>query len=231
MDARHDANQSARRSIRLRGFDYAQQGAYFVTICTHHRACLFGEVVDDEMRLNANGRLVNETWMGMPRHYPHVELDTVIVMPNHVHGILVLVGSGLQPAPPRCSPYRRSSGDSKPSRHAESTGHGPLRGSRCGNATSTTISSAMRSASTESANTSWTTRFGGRKIRKTRPVGLMGAGGFETRPYICLPGTRRGGPGLLAGSTVGIGRWWAAGETGGDGLRLGLFWWCGHGRV
>ena len=104
MDARHDANQSARRSIRLRGFDYAQEGAYFVTICTHHRACLFGEVVDDEMRLNANGRLVNETWMGMPRHYPHVELDTFIVMPNHVHGILVLVGSGLQPAPAKMQP-------------------------------------------------------------------------------------------------------------------------------
>ncbi len=98
MNTHRDTNQPARRSIRLRGFDYAQQGAYFVTICTHQRACLFGEIADDEMRFNTTGSVAHGVWMGLPTHYPHVELDAFVVMPNHVHGIVVL-GSGIQPTP------------------------------------------------------------------------------------------------------------------------------------
>ncbi len=96
MNTCHDADKPARRSIRLRDFDYAQQGAYFVTICAHQRACRFGEITDVEMRLNASGRVVHDVWMGLPRHYPHVELDAFVVMPNHVHGIVFLVVSGIQ---------------------------------------------------------------------------------------------------------------------------------------
>ena len=80
-----------RRSIRLRGYDYAQPGAYFVTICTHGRECLFGEIVNGEMRLNLYGRIVEECWQTIPHHFDGVKLDEFVVMPNHVHGILNIV--------------------------------------------------------------------------------------------------------------------------------------------
>jgi REP element-mobilizing transposase RayT len=82
-----------RRSIRLQGYDYAQTGAYFVTICTRNRECLFGKVVDGEMVLNDAGRLVQAVWDGLAGRFPTVESDQFVVMPNHLHGILVLVGA------------------------------------------------------------------------------------------------------------------------------------------
>jgi REP element-mobilizing transposase RayT len=87
-----DANQNKRhrRSIRLQGFDYSQTGAYFVTICTRERACIFGEVIDGEMRLNNAGDVVDQCWLAIPRHFPDVDLDAYVVMPNHVHGIVVM---------------------------------------------------------------------------------------------------------------------------------------------
>ena len=77
-----------RRSLRLKCYDYAQAGAYFVTICTQGRVCLFGEVVDGEMRLNAAGAMVDAEWHGLPRRFPGVQTDAFVVMPNHVHGII-----------------------------------------------------------------------------------------------------------------------------------------------
>ena len=92
-----------RRSIRLKGYDYSQAGAYFVTVCTHRRACLFGEIVGDAMRPNACGTIVMQAWDVLPTHYPHVALDAFVVMPNHVHGIVLFaddtLGAGLKPAP------------------------------------------------------------------------------------------------------------------------------------
>ena len=79
-----------RRSIRLDGYDYASAGAYFVTICAQDRACVFGDVVDGEMRANACGRIVLDVWAGLASRYANVELDAFVVMPNHVHGIIVL---------------------------------------------------------------------------------------------------------------------------------------------
>jgi REP element-mobilizing transposase RayT len=90
----HNSEKHHRRSIRLKGYDYTQPGAYFVTICTHDRACLFGEVVDGQMRLNELGRLVEWTWQDLPNHVANIELDAFVVMPNHVHGIIVIVGAG-----------------------------------------------------------------------------------------------------------------------------------------
>lgn len=87
-----------RCSIRLKGYDYSQNGAYFVTICTHNRECLFGDVVGEKMMVNEYGRAVQTVWDRLPNHYLHVELDEWIIMPNHVHGIVVLVGAGLKPA-------------------------------------------------------------------------------------------------------------------------------------
>jgi len=85
-----------RRSIRLRGYDYSSEGAYFVTICIQNRKLLLGEVVADETVLSEYGRVIAECWDDLPRHYPHVELDAFMIMPNHVHGIIVLNDVGAQ---------------------------------------------------------------------------------------------------------------------------------------
>lgn len=79
-----------RRSIRLQNYDYAQSGAYFVTICTQHRACVLGEVVDGQMRLSELGLIAAQGWQWLAEQYAHVQLDAWVVMPNHLHGILVL---------------------------------------------------------------------------------------------------------------------------------------------
>ncbi len=86
----HDPVQRRRRSLRLNGYDYGQAGAYFVTICTQDRACLFGQVVDGAMRLNDAGELAARSWRDMPVRFCGADVDAVVVMPNHVHGILVL---------------------------------------------------------------------------------------------------------------------------------------------
>ena len=87
---RDDSECRHRRSIRLRGYDYTQAGAYFVTICTQDRACLFGEIIDGQMRLNAAGHIVHDEWLRTEALRPNVELDAFVVMPNHFHGIIVL---------------------------------------------------------------------------------------------------------------------------------------------
>jgi len=79
-----------RRPLRLRGYDYTRPGAYFVTVCAHRRACLFGRIVDGAMHPKVFGMIVEACWRALPEHYPHVGLDAFVLMPNHVHGILVL---------------------------------------------------------------------------------------------------------------------------------------------
>ena len=81
-----------RRSLRLPRFDYTQQGAYFVTVCTRSRACVFGEIVNGEMQLNDSGRVAQRVWEEIPTHFLQVEIDAWVVMPNHVHGVLVITG-------------------------------------------------------------------------------------------------------------------------------------------
>ena len=78
-----------RRSIRLPRYDYRSPGAYFVTICVRGGECLLGEIVDGEMRPSQFGRIVAHYWQRIPRHFRHVELDEWVIMPNHLHGILV----------------------------------------------------------------------------------------------------------------------------------------------
>lgn len=85
-----DDNGRGRRSLRLSGYDYSLGGNYFVTLCAYRRRSIFGKVVGDEVVLNDAGRIVWSVWHDLPRHYAHVGLDSFIVMPNHVHGIIVL---------------------------------------------------------------------------------------------------------------------------------------------
>ncbi len=79
-----------RRSIRLREYDYSQPGAYFITICTQNRTCLFGNVVDGKMVLNDAGEFARKCWMEIPNHFPRVTLDEFVIMPNHIHGIIII---------------------------------------------------------------------------------------------------------------------------------------------
>jgi REP element-mobilizing transposase RayT len=90
---RYDPDFYHRRSIRLAGFDYKRRGAYFVTVCTWGRACLFGTIVKGRMVLNDAGRAAAECWQRIPEHFPKVELDEWVVMPNHLHGI-IMIASG-----------------------------------------------------------------------------------------------------------------------------------------
>ena len=86
----YDPNKHHRRSIRLKGYDYAQRGAYFVTLCAKERVCLFGEVMEGQMSLNAWGRLAARWWKKLPERYPGTDLDAFVVTPNHVHGIITI---------------------------------------------------------------------------------------------------------------------------------------------
>ena len=83
-------NDPCRVSIRLSDYDYAQAGAYFVTICAQERRSLFGAVEDGTMRLNAAGKMAVKAWEDLPGRFPNLELDYFVMMPNHFHGILVL---------------------------------------------------------------------------------------------------------------------------------------------
>ena len=87
---KYDPSKHHRRSIRLKGYDYAQPGAYFVTICTYKMRHLFGEVVDKEMVLNANGRLIRQLWNELTSHFGNVSLGAFVIMPNHLHGIVII---------------------------------------------------------------------------------------------------------------------------------------------
>src|SRR5688572_24968334 len=78
-----------RQSIRLPHYDYSQPGAYYVTIVTWHRECLFGEVVNSEMILNKIGQIVQWEWERLPTRFQYIELGAYVVMPNHFHGILI----------------------------------------------------------------------------------------------------------------------------------------------
>jgi len=106
-----------RRSVRLKNYDYSQPGAYFITVTTYQRALLFGEIIDGKMSLNQCGEIVQSCWERIPCHYPDAVLDSFVIMPNHVHGIIVIaderaevglkldcVGAGLKPAPTKRHP-------------------------------------------------------------------------------------------------------------------------------
>jgi len=90
--------------MRLKDFDYAQPGAYFVTIASQGRACLFGEIASGDMRLNAAGKNSKSCWSLLGQKFPTIEIDAFVIMPNHIHGIVninnVSVGADLRVGPP-----------------------------------------------------------------------------------------------------------------------------------
>ena len=84
-----------RRSIRLRGYDYSTPGAYFVTICVKNLECLFGDVTNGRMDLSVMGRIAFDVWQEIPKRYANVQLDEFVVMPNHIHGIIIVNDSNV----------------------------------------------------------------------------------------------------------------------------------------
>ncbi len=89
-----DPDKHHRRSIRLPHYDYSQSGLYFITICTENRECLFGDVEDGKMILNEFGNVAQQCWLEIPQHFEHVELDAYVIMPNHLHGIIIIKNDG-----------------------------------------------------------------------------------------------------------------------------------------
>ena len=85
--------QPRRKSIRLPQYDYSTCGAYFLTICTHGRENVFGDVIDKKMALNETGKIVEKCWLAIKERFPAVELDEFSIMPNHMHGIICIVGA------------------------------------------------------------------------------------------------------------------------------------------
>ncbi len=115
---RHDPDKHHRRSIRLKGYDYTLPGAYFVTIVTHERELLFGDPVLH--------RVVQTFWQRIPRHFPHAELDEWVVMPNHLHGIIVMtdpIVAGTTHSPDGLSASRQPRIDAGPARTREQRGN------------------------------------------------------------------------------------------------------------
>jgi REP element-mobilizing transposase RayT len=92
---KYDPYKHKRRSIRLKGYDYAQVGSYFVTICIKNRECLLGTIQDGDVNLSAYDQVVQTCWRDLPNHYPCVELDAFVIMPNHIHGIISLIDHDL----------------------------------------------------------------------------------------------------------------------------------------
>jgi len=79
-----------RKSMRLKEYDYSQNGAYFITICTRNRQDLFGFIVDGVVKLSDYGKIVCDTYIDLPNHNPQLILDKFTIMPNHIHGIIVI---------------------------------------------------------------------------------------------------------------------------------------------
>jgi hypothetical protein len=104
---KYDSSQHHRRSIRLKGYDYSQAGAYFVTICINQGLHALGEIRNSRMYPSQSGEMVQTVWDELPLHYPGIAVDTFVLMPNRVHGIIVLRTATTEVgAIPRGCPYK-----------------------------------------------------------------------------------------------------------------------------
>jgi hypothetical protein len=168
-------NLPRRKIIRLKGHDYSQPGAYFITVCTKDRMHLYGEVDGEEMLVNPIGKIVEGCWNELPDHYPNVQLDGFVVMPNHVHGIIVILDEPMVGATsrrpeigagrPRPWEMLWRISNTKPRNVSTNSATPPAR--RCGNAAISTTLSATRDRSRESVNTLRRTHNGGHWTQKT----------------------------------------------------------------
>ena len=98
----YDPKIHHRKSIRLKNYDYSQAGLYFVTICTQNQLHLFGEIVNDEMVLNDAGVMIDEIWHEIPYYYHKFAIHELVIMPNHIHGIIEIVHNTVGAGPRAC---------------------------------------------------------------------------------------------------------------------------------
>lgn len=94
-----DPKKHHRRSIRLKGYDYSKPGGYFITICTQNRELLFGTVRNGHIILNDAGRMIQQWYFGLEFKFPDIQCDQHIIMPNHFHAIIIIVGADLRVCP------------------------------------------------------------------------------------------------------------------------------------
>lgn len=97
-------NLPKRKPIRIKGYDYSTAGAYFITICTHKKIQLFGEIKNETMQLNDLGKIVNKELLNIESHYQNVQIDKYVIMPNHIHIIIIISeAERINPFPtPKC---------------------------------------------------------------------------------------------------------------------------------
>ncbi len=91
----HYKNKYRVESARLKGWDYSSNGGYYITICVHNRECVFGNIEDRKMIMSDLGKIAEKYWLEIPHHFPFVKLDTYVVMPNHIHGIIFIEKNNL----------------------------------------------------------------------------------------------------------------------------------------
>ena len=102
---KYDPHIHHRRSIRLQDYDYSQSGLYFITICTRDRKNIFGEIENGIMILNEYGKITDNEWYKLPERFSNINTDIFLVMPNHIHGIIEIVGAPLAGALLMDAPY------------------------------------------------------------------------------------------------------------------------------
>jgi len=108
---KHRFEKYNRHSIRLKEYDYSQSGAYFVTICTNNRECLLGRIIDNIIELNKAGKIIYTVWSELPHYYCGIDIDEFIIMPNHIHGIILIVGAGPCACPNNMYEQRKQHGN------------------------------------------------------------------------------------------------------------------------
>jgi len=96
----YDPQKHHRKSIRLKEYDYSKPNAYFITICTYNKECILGAIVNGKMQLNEYGKIVENEWLKTPTIRPYVLLDKYIIMPKHIHGIIIIDSRDTEPVSP-----------------------------------------------------------------------------------------------------------------------------------
>ena len=99
INPKYKLNLLRRRSIRLKGYDYSRNGLYFITICCQDKRSRFGQVIHGKMVLNAYGQIAYDEWLKLQERFSNLQLDVFQIMPNHMHGVVALVGATLAVAP------------------------------------------------------------------------------------------------------------------------------------
>ena len=83
--------KKSRKNLHLTAYDYSRPGAYLVTLVTRNRSCLFGSLRDGELIFNDAARMLESEWQALPNRYPHIQTDFCQAMPDHFHGILLIL--------------------------------------------------------------------------------------------------------------------------------------------